>query len=125
MGFVSDIPSFLSTIDIFVLPSLYEGLGVAVLEAMAAGKPVVATKVGGLTELVEDQITGLLVPPEDPSALARSISQLVSQRGLAEEMGARAWERVQKHFTVEQMAKKNEDYYYDLLQNHPEPSIPP
>ena len=120
MGFVSDIPSFLSTMDIFVLPSLYEGLGVAVLEAMAAGKPVVATKVGGLTELVEDQMTGLLVPPEDPSALARSISRLVSQRGLAEEMGGRAWERVQKHFTVEQMAKKNEDYYYEILQDRPE-----
>lgn len=118
VDFVSDIPSFLSTIDFFVLPSLYEGLGVAVLEAMAAGKPVVATKVGGLPELVVDQITGLLVPPKDSLALARSISQMVSQKGLTEEMGRKACERVQQYFTMEQMAKKNEDYYYELLEDH-------
>ncbi len=116
LGFVSDIPSFLSAIDVFVLPSLYEGLGVAVLEAMAAAQPVVATRVGGLPELVEDQVTGLLVPARDSVALARSISQLVSQKRIAEEMGARGWERVRQHFTVEQMAKKNEDFYYELLE---------
>lgn len=117
VGFVSDAPAFLSTIDIFVLPSLYEGLGVAVLEAMAAGKPVVATRVGGIPELVHDQVTGFLVPPKDPEALAGAISRLVSQEGLLQEMGSKARERIQRCFTVEQMAKKNEDYYYELLES--------
>jgi len=115
-GFTADIPSFLATIDVFVLPSLYEGLGVAAIEAMAAGKPVIATQVGGLPELVEDGVTGFLVPPGDPEALASSISRLLSREGLMEQMGRNAWERVQRHFTMEQMAKKNEDYYYELLQ---------
>ena len=115
-GFTADIPSFLATIDVFVLPSLYEGLGVAAIEAMAAGKPVIATQVGGLPELVEDGVTGFLVPPGDPEALASSISRLLSREGLMEQIGRNAWERVQRHFTMEQMAKKNEDYYYELLQ---------
>ena len=115
-GFTADIPSFLATIDVFVLPSLYEGLGVAAIEAMAAGKPVIATRVGGLPELVEDGVTGFLVPPGDSEALANSISRLLSREELMEQMGRNGWERVQRHFTMEQMAKKNEDYYYELLQ---------
>ena len=114
-GFVSDIPSFLATIDLFVLPSVHEGLGVAVLEAMAAGKPLVATSVGGIPELVEDRVTGLLVPPKNPSALASSISQFISQSGLTQEMGTNAWKRVQRDFTAERMAKKNEEFYYEIL----------
>ena len=115
IGFVSDIPGFLSTIDIFVLPSLYEGLGVAVLEAMAAGKPVVATKVGGIPELVSDPATGLLVPAMDSQALAQAIERLISQKGLLQQMGEKGRERVLRQFTMEQMAGKNEDYYYELL----------
>ncbi len=114
-GFVSEIPSFLSRIDIFVLPSLYEGLGVAVIEAMAAGKPVVASRVGGLPELIEDCVTGFLVPPGDPSALAQAISRMLSSEGFVEGMGAKGKERVQKRFTMERMAKQNEDFYYDLV----------
>jgi glycosyltransferase involved in cell wall biosynthesis len=114
-GFVSDMPSFLSTIDVFVLPSIHEGLGVAVLEAMAAGKPVVATRVGGLPELVDDRVTGLLVPPKDSSALASAISHVISQSGLKQEMGAQAWKRVQRDFTAERMAERNEEFYYEIL----------
>lgn len=116
LGFVSDIPSFLAKVGIFVLPSLYEGLGVSVLEAMAAGKPVVASGVGGLPEVVEDRVTGLLVPPGDSWALARAISTLVSEKGLMREMGDKGCQRIQRHFTMQQMAEKNEDYYYQLLQ---------
>jgi glycosyltransferase involved in cell wall biosynthesis len=115
-GFVADIPAFLADIDIFVLPSLYEGLGVAAIEAMAAGKPVIATRAGGLPELVEDGINGFLVPEGDPEMLAESISRLLSREGLIEEMGQKGWERVQRDLTMEQMAKKNEHYYYELLQ---------
>lgn len=122
-GFVSDIPNFLSAIDILVLPSLYEGLGVAVLEAMAAGKAVIATRVGGLPELVHERVTGLLVPPSDPQALAQSIAQLVSLRHVVQRMGSKARERVQQYFTIEQMAKKNEDYYFELCHNHKEKGL--
>jgi glycosyltransferase involved in cell wall biosynthesis len=115
MGFVHDVPAFLAEVDCVVLPSLYEGLGVAVLEAMAAGRPVVASRVGGIPELVEDQVTGLLVPPGDPMALADAVSHLVSDKGLMERMGSKAREYVEQHFTVEQMAKKNEGFYYELL----------
>jgi len=115
MGFVSDVPAFLSGIDLFVLPSLYEGLGVAVIEAMAAGKPVVASCVGGLPELVDNEVTGLTVPPGDPPALARAISHVLSRKGALDCMGDKARERVQQHFTMEQMAQKNEGFYYELL----------
>jgi glycosyltransferase involved in cell wall biosynthesis len=115
LGFVSDTPAFLSKIDVFVLPSLYEGLGVAVLEAMAAGKAVVATRVGGLAELIVDGLTGLLVYPGDVEGLASAIAKLVDDPSLAQEMGNKGAERVREHFTLEQMAVKNESYYYELL----------
>jgi glycosyltransferase involved in cell wall biosynthesis len=116
LGFVGDVPGFLSTVDIFVLPSLYEGLGIAVLEAMAAGRPVVASRTGGIPELVADQVTGLLVPPRDFRALARAIAHLISQNGTLQKMGENGREKVIKEFTVEQMARKNEDFYYELLE---------
>jgi glycosyltransferase involved in cell wall biosynthesis len=115
LGFVSDMASFMARIEIFVLPSLFEGLGVAVLEAMAAGKPVVACRVGGLPELVVDTVTGFLVPPRDPSALGGAIAQLVENRALARQMGRHGRERLRANFTLEQMASKNEDFYYALL----------
>ncbi|HET8563629.1 MAG TPA: glycosyltransferase family 4 protein [Candidatus Binatia bacterium] len=122
LGFVDDMPKFLSKIDIFVLPSLHEGLGVAALEAMAAGKPVVASRVGGLAEIVIDTDTGFLVPPKDAEALAEAIRQLSNKTSMAEIMGSRAADRVQQHFTMEQMARKNEAYYYELLGgNSPSP----
>lgn len=115
LGFISDIQKFLSQIDIFVLPSLYEGLGISVLEAMAAGKPVVVTRVGGLSELVESGKSGWLVLPADPRALADSIAKLVREKDLRTDLGKNATERVCQRFTMEQMALKNEAYYYDLL----------
>jgi glycosyltransferase involved in cell wall biosynthesis len=115
VGFVGDIYEFLSTIDIFVLPSLYEGLGVVVLEAMGAGKPVVASRVGGIVDSVVDSTTGFLVVPGNDEALAGAIGKLIDDPALAEVMGARGAERVREKFTMEAMAEKNEAYYYDLL----------
>jgi glycosyltransferase involved in cell wall biosynthesis len=114
-GFVSDTPGFLAGIDVFVLPSLYEGLGVAALEAMAAAKPVVASGVGGLAELIEDGITGLLTPPRDVNALEAAISRLLTDPGLAQSLGQRAAAHVREHFAVQRMAAENEAYYYELL----------
>jgi glycosyltransferase involved in cell wall biosynthesis len=116
LGFVSDVPAFLSTIDIFVLPSLFEGLGVAVLEAMAAARPVVASDTGGLRELVADGETGLLAAPGDSIALAGAISKLIAQRERMRAMGSNGRARVEKYFTMEKMARENENYYYDLLE---------
>jgi glycosyltransferase involved in cell wall biosynthesis len=118
VGFISDVPAFLAGIDIFVMPSLYEGLGVAVLEAMAAGKAVVAANVGGLAESVIDSETGFLVPPRNSQALADAIAKLAGEKSLAYQMGRRAAERVREDFTLEAMAMKNEAYYYAMLEGN-------
>jgi glycosyltransferase involved in cell wall biosynthesis len=115
VGFVADPAEFLAKIDLFVMPSLAEGLGVAALEAMAAGKAVIATKVGGLVESVLDGVTGILVPPQDPMALAHAIAKLVQAPSLASEMGTQGQQRVMQHFTLTQMAQHNESFYYELL----------
>ncbi len=115
LGFVSDVPKFLTAIDIFVLPSLYEGLGVAALEAMAAAKAVVASRVGGLADLVTDAKTGFLVPPADAEALAGAVAKLLDDKTLRATFGQKGALRVREHFTVEEMAKKNEVCYYAML----------
>jgi glycosyltransferase involved in cell wall biosynthesis len=117
LGFVADTPAFLAGIDIFVLASLYEGLGVAALEAMAAGKAVVASRIGGLAESIADGVTGALTPPRDPAALSAAIARLIDDPGLARAMGQRAAAHVRDHFALEQMAAQNEDYYYELLRS--------
>ena len=116
LGFVADMPSFMASIDIFVLPSLYEGLGVAALEAMAAARPVVASAVGGLKEVVVDGETGLLVPRGDSGSLARALAELAGHKELVHAMGEKGRARLREHFTMERMARANEDFYYDLLE---------
>lgn len=118
-GFVTDVPLFLSAIDFLVMPSLYEGLGVAALEAMAARKPVIGTRVGGLAESIVDGETGFLVPPEDGGAIASAIARILADPAMAEEMGRKGAQRIFNFFTLERMAKKNEEYYYALLERHP------
>ncbi len=115
LDFVNDMTAFLADIDLFVMPSLFEGLGVAALEAMAAGKPVIATRVGGLVEAVRDEVTGLLVAPGDAAALAQAITRLVQDRVLAASMAVQGRARVEQQFSLEQMASQNESYYYELL----------
>jgi glycosyltransferase involved in cell wall biosynthesis len=118
LGFVSDMPAFLSKVDICILPSLLEGLGVSVLEAMAAGKPVIASRVGGLPELVIDNVTGLLVAPRDIEGLANAISTLAGDKSLIRAMGKKGRERLKEKFTMEQTARQVEDYYYCLLEGN-------
>ncbi|MEA3407267.1 MAG: glycosyltransferase [Chloroflexota bacterium] len=110
-----DIPELLSLLDLFVLPSLWEGLPIAILEAMAAGLPVVATRVGGVPEVVVDGETGLLVPPGDPDALAQAILRLLRDPDLRHRMGQAGRARVAEHFSVEQMVRKTEALYERLL----------
>jgi glycosyltransferase involved in cell wall biosynthesis len=111
LGLRQDIPTLLSVMDIFAMPSLSEGLSIALLEAMAAAKPVVATDVGGNPELVASGETGLLVPPSDADALAMKICELLQNRELASSLGANALAKVNRDFTVDAMITKYERLY--------------
>lgn len=115
LGDQPDIPRLLAGLDILVLPSLWEGLPNVVLEAMAAGLPVVATAVGGTPELVSHNQTGLLVPPQNPEALAQAISQLLNHPELAAQMGQNGRQRAAAQFTIERMVAQTETLYERLL----------
>lgn len=115
LGFYLDMPALLASVDIFAMPSLSEGLGVAVLEAMAAGRPVVASAVGGLKESVIDGVTGFLVPPVNSQALAEGIAKLISNPTLATEFGLAGRARVRLNYSLEDMARANEALYHELV----------
>jgi glycosyltransferase involved in cell wall biosynthesis len=105
----------LSAFDVFVMPSLFEGLCMAVLEALAAGVPVVATPVGGIPSSVVDGETGTLVPPRDARALAESILWMLDHPEEARYMGMRGRQRVEEQFTVQAMVVGTEAVYERLL----------
>ena len=106
LGARDDVPEVLASLDVFAFPSLFEGLCLAVIEAQAAGVPVVATPVGGIRETVVDGETGLVVPAGDPSALAAAIRRLLEDRPAAEAMAAEAKRRVRERFSVERMIEE-------------------
>ena len=104
-GFRADVLSLIKSFDLFVLSSETEGLGTSLLDAMAAGKACVGTRVGGIPEVVDDGGTGLLVPPHDPPALARAIVRLLKDPTFRTRMGEAGLERVRTHFSVEKMVE--------------------
>lgn len=114
LGFRKDIPEILNILDVFVLASLKEGLGVSLLEAAGHGLPIVATNVGGIPEIVKDGITGFLVPPKDSEALAEKIIYLLSHSEQARKMGENGKEQVRKNFSVEQMVNSYTKLYETL-----------
>ena len=111
----NDIPALLRRMDLFVLPSLWEGLPNAVLEAMAARRAVVATRVDGTPEAVAEGETGLLVPPRDTAALADAITRLLDDPDLRARYGAAGRRRVETVFGIERMVKDTCDAYRSLL----------
>jgi glycosyltransferase involved in cell wall biosynthesis len=115
LGRRSDAGDLLAACDVFVLPSRLEGLGVAALEAMAAARPVVASAVGGLAEAVEHESTGLLVPPEDPDALAAALARLLEDPALGKRLGDAGPARVREHYAAERMVEAYEALYTDVL----------
>src|SRR6185503_4719271 len=104
-GFRRDVAACLAAADVVAMPSLHEGLGVAALEAMAASRPVVASRVGGLAEVVVDGDTGVLVPPSDPPALAAGLTRLARDPGLRARYGAAGRARVLAVYSGARMAE--------------------
>jgi len=114
-GLRSDIPAIMSALTLLVLSSLREACPNVVMEAMAAGRPVVATRVGDLEELVVHDKTGFLVPPANPDLLARRVLSLLRDRSMAERMGQCAKARVERYFTLERMVTATQNLYSKLL----------
>lgn len=118
IGFQNNVPAFLHSLDVFALASHSEGFGQVVIEAMAAGKPVVAGKFAPLTEIVADDETGFLVEPQNPKAFADAICWLLTHPREARAMGRRGQERVRSHFSAERMAAQTLSLYRTLLGAH-------
>jgi glycosyltransferase involved in cell wall biosynthesis len=115
LGFRSDVRELLLRSDLFVLPSLDEGLPLSVLEAMTVGKPVVATSAGGTDEAVEDGVTGIVVEPRDVKALAAAIRAVLGDPALAARMGAAGRARVESRFSSDAMGDTVAEVYADLV----------
>jgi glycosyltransferase involved in cell wall biosynthesis len=115
LGRREDVPQLLAASDVFALPSLYEGSSLAVLEAMAAGIPIVSSAIGGTEELIEDGRSGLLVPPGDAKALATALRRVLGDHALRQGLAARARARVDAGLTREQMANRVTAVYRELL----------
>lgn len=117
-GFREDVGAFYRLADLFVMSSVEEGLGTAVLDALAVGKPVVATNSGGIPEMITDGENGLLVPAKNPSALADAISEMLADAVKAERMAARGPELVEARFSIEAMVAGNINVYERILSPH-------
>jgi glycosyltransferase involved in cell wall biosynthesis len=115
IGFRTDTSALLANADLFVLPSLIEGLPLSVLEAMASARPVIATAAGGTAEVVHDRVTGLLVSPGDPNALAIAIRELVDNPSFATQLARAGRELVRREFSSAATARSVMDVYDELL----------
>jgi glycosyltransferase involved in cell wall biosynthesis len=114
-GFCSDVIPYLAAADIFVHVPTWEGLGIAVIEALAAGLPVIASRVGGIPELIDDHTRGVLVPPQDSNALADALDSLVCNRAWAKTLGRAGQHVARTRFDVTVMAEANLTLYRELL----------
>ena len=115
LGFRPDVLDWVASSDIFVLPSLAEPFGIALVEAMALSKPTVAVCIGGPLEIVENGVTGLLVPPADPHSLAQAIQRLLEHPEQARTMGQAGQRRAAEHFSAAAMARRTEAVYQNCL----------
>jgi glycosyltransferase involved in cell wall biosynthesis len=106
-----DVPGVTAALDVAVLPSYREAQGLTILEAMALSRPVVASNVGGIPEMIQDGVTGLLVPPGDPTALAGAIVRLLEDHSLADTLGRAGHDLVHDRFCIELMVKAIEEIY--------------
>lgn len=114
LGHRTDIATVLAALDVFALTSRSEGLNNTILEAMAAGLPVVATRVGGADEMVVDGVTGLLVPPESPEKLAGALRRLLTDASMKSSMGKAGRTRAEMDFDLARTVLKYERLYTEL-----------
>ncbi len=114
-GFRKDIPAVMNGSDIIVLPSLYEGMPLAVIEAALSARPIVATAVDGTPEVLQDNETGLLVPPSDPESLSRAIIKLLDDPARAARMGRAARAHALTRFDIKRQARETEELYLKAL----------
>ena len=119
IGYVSDMPSFLAHMDMVALPTKKRGEGcpVALLEAMACGIACIATDVPGSRDILQDGVSGLLVPPEDANALAAAIRRLMEDPDLRKRLGAAARKRVAEHYTIEREVAAHEELYEEIFRD--------
>jgi len=115
LGLRMDVPELLRAFDVFVLASTFEGMPNVVLEAMACGRPVVATAVSGTPEVVVEGETGLLVPPRRPEALASAMIDILREPSRARSMGRAGRQRIEERFTLQQVVRRYEDVYERLV----------
>lgn len=116
LGYVTPAAPVLAACDVVVVPSLSEGFSLVAAEAMALSRPVVATRVGGVTDVVVDGETGLLAPPADPESLGTAVARLLRDPALAVRMGEAGASRVEKHFTVERMVDEHLALFASLVE---------
>lgn len=114
-GNTFDVRPYLQEADLFLLPSRSEGLSNALLEAMAYGLPVVATRVSGTVDVIQDEVNGLLVEPEDPQAIAQAVQRLLNDAGLAGRLGREARRTVEEKYSLQSVAERYIDLYRELL----------
>ena len=115
LGWRRRVGDVLAAADVVVLPSLTEGLPLAVLEAMACARPVVATSINGTREAVVDNVTGFLVAPNDDEATAEAMLRLIDDKALARDMGVNGRQRVERHYNLASFVESVEALYDDLL----------
>ncbi len=123
VGPQEDVAPFLHAMDLFILPSLTEGFPITILEAMAAGRPVIATSVGGIPEAVRDGETGILVPPRNPGRLAEAVIGLMDAPELAARMGEKGRRRIEAAFTLEGEARQTALVYRQALSSRSSGSV--
>lgn len=114
LGVREDVPNILRSLDVAVLPSDSEGSPIALLEAMVAGRAIVATRVGGMPHIIDEGACGVLVPPRDPGALAAAVAGLLEDPGRRAELGERARRRALDDFTLERVAEQWQALYEEL-----------
>ena len=114
-GGVEDAAPWHRAFDVFLLTSNHEGMPNVVLEAMAAGKPVIATDVAGVHELIEDGVTGIVLPRKRPLLMARRLVELLRNPELRKEMGRAAQQRVRQHFSFDAMVQRHVELYEELF----------
>jgi glycosyltransferase involved in cell wall biosynthesis len=115
LGIISKAQKYLKSFDLFVLPSLKEGLPYALIEAMYASLPIIATAVGGVPEMIENGKSGILVPPANSRILAEKIDELIKNRKFAENLGMRAFLAAQERFSLERMVNETKKVYESLI----------